>query len=164
MANNNNHQHNPFVDAFKMFGEWGSFNPASFNPASFNPAKSWNPVDVNNLMAMQRRNVETVSAANQAAAEGLQAIMRRQAEIVQSGASDLFQLIKDMSVSTNHDNAAVKQANFMKTSIESAVSNVRELAEMANKSALEVFDILGNRVAENISECATSGAGKKKTA
>ena len=155
-SSNQSQQNNPFAEAFKVFGDWGS---------SMNSMKSWNSLDMNNFAVMQGRNVETVSAANQAAAEGMQAIMRRQAEIIQSGASELFQLIKDVSVSTSQENAAAKQAAFMKLSVESAVSDARELAEMANKSAMEVFDIIGSRAAENISECATTcGTGKKKAA
>ena len=39
--------------------------------------------DMQALVATQRRNIEAVTAANQLAVEGVQAVMRRQTEIIE---------------------------------------------------------------------------------
>lgn len=145
-------QTNPFAEAFKSFTDFSAFN-AQKTPA----------FDVNALISAQRRNAETLSTVNQVLTESFQAVIRRQAEIMQANASDMFQFVKEVTTSNSPETATAKQTAFAKNAIESAISNTRELAQMVSKSSIEVFDVIGKRASENINEVANA-ASKKKAA
>jgi phasin family protein len=139
---------NPFADAFKAFTDFSATNTKT-------PS-----VDVNALISLQRRNAETLSAVNQVVTESIQAVIRRQAEILQANASDAFQFFKEVTSSSSPENATAKQTAFAKNALETALSNTRELAEMVSKSNIEVFDVIGKRISENANEVASAAAKK----
>lgn len=142
-------QNNPFADAFKdAFKTFGDFKAPNF--------------DFNLLLQAQRRNAETISAVNQLITESVQAVVRRQTEILQSGATDALQLAKDIAAAPNPENAVATQTAYAKTAFESAISNSRELAEIVSKSSIEVFDVLSKKISENVTE--SIDAAKKKAA
>ncbi|MFV9875947.1 MAG: phasin family protein [Rickettsiales endosymbiont of Dermacentor nuttalli] len=153
MANNANNQHNLFSEVFKSFSDWSNFNPNKVCP-----------VDVNSLASIQKRNTETISHANKLFTENVHSIMRRNTEIAQENAADLFHLIKDVVVSPNHEYTMSKQAEFVRSAFESTVKNAKELTEMVTKSTMELFDLVGHTVSENLKECIVTPNQKKKTA
>ena len=159
----NNMKFGPFADYMKMFTDnnmWSNM---------FNQQNKGSPsmMDMNGMMSMQKRNAEAMSAANQMMMENAQSFMRRQAEIVQAGAADAFQMVKELAISPNPEVSMNKQMHFMKSVVEAAVSNAREMGEMVAKSHLEVFDVLGKRMSDSVSECnhfSSAPSGKKKAA
>jgi phasin family protein len=146
-------QNNPFSDAFKAFTDFSAFSTAQ-KPAAF---------DVNAFVSAQRRNVEAFSAVNQVIAESVQAVLRRQAEILQANASDVIQLVKDVTSSSCPENARETHTAFAKNALETAIANTRELAQMVSKSNIEVIDVIGKKLSENANEVAnaTKAAAKK---
>ncbi|AIL65103.1 phasin family protein [Rickettsiales bacterium Ac37b] len=151
--NNTNNQHNPFSEAFKNFSEWSNFNPNKVSP-----------IDMNSFASIQKRNTETLSQVNKLFTENAHSLMRRNAEITQENAAELFHLIKDVVVSPNHEHTLSKQADFVRAAFESTINNAKELTEMATKSTMELFDLLGQTVSENFKECIVAPAQKKKAA
>jgi phasin family protein len=109
--------------------------------------------DMNNMASMFKKNAEAMSNMSQVAAENVQAMVRRNAEIAQKSASDAFNMMKDMASSNNPEHSMAKQQQYMKHAFENAMSNTKEMAEMMTKSGMEVFDMLGNKINENINEC-----------
>ena len=109
-------------------------------------------VDAKVLMDSQRKNLETLTAANRAAYEGAQAIAQRQAEILREAASEAVKATRELTaVSTPQDQFA-KQTQLMKQGYETAVANWRELAEMNAKSGATVVDLISKRVSEGLDE------------
>lgn len=127
-------QNNAFAEAFKSFSEYKL------------------PLDFNGLFSMSRRNIEALSAANQAVAEGAQAVVRRQAEIVQRNIEDALSLVREVYSSKSPEASAAKQAQFVQKSMEEALSNARELIELASKSSAEAGEVLSKRFSQAISE------------
>ncbi len=143
-------QSNPFVESFKdAFKAFGDFS----NNKNF---------DLNPLLQAQRRNAEAFSAVSQVLTENMQAVVRRQAEILQSGTTDMLQLVKDVAASPNPEATVAAQTAFAKTSFENAVSNTRELAEMVSKSSIEVFDVFSRKLSDGLTD--SLNATKKKAA
>ena len=134
---------NPFADAFKS------------------------TVDFNQVFSTVRRNIEAASAANQAAVEGAQAIARRQAEITRENVETALKASKDLLTSGTPETNLSKQAELTKSFFESALTNLREVSEMATKASFEVFDVLNQRAAaslEEISKASGAAPAKKKNA
>lgn len=127
---------NPFADIFKSFGDnlKGTF-------------------DIDQLITTNRLNAKAASDAAKAAAEGSQAIARRQVEIWQENAERASQFIKDSITSAKSPEASIsRQAEFAKSATEAAIANARELFEIASKSNSETIDLLNKRLNEVISE------------
>jgi phasin family protein len=104
------------------------------------------------IMAANRKNAEAFAQANQLAAEGVQAILRRQAEILKGSMEEANRTLKTMMGDGTPEDRLVRQAEVMKSAFEQAVANFRELTEMATKSNAEAFNVVNKRVSESLEE------------
>jgi phasin family protein len=109
-------------------------------------------VDAQVLMEYQRKNIETLTAANRAAYEGAQAIARRQAEILREAASEAVKATREFSAASTPQDHFAKHAQLVKQGYEAAVANWRELAEMNVKSSATVAELINKRVSEGLDE------------
>jgi phasin family protein len=109
-------------------------------------------VSSEDLMESQRKHIEAATAANQVAIECIQAVTRRQAEIVRQSLQEVAKVAREAWDPANPEKAALRQTEFAKQAFERAISNAREIAEMVAKSNREAFDIVNKRVAENLDE------------
>jgi phasin family protein len=122
-------------------------------------------VDLETIMASQRRNIDALTKANQLAIEGLQTVARRQAEILRGGFEEASSLMREIMQTQSPEDRVVRQTEAAKKSIEHALSNARELAEIVARAGNEAFDVLSKRLGETLDEvrdaAAKKGAGKK---
>ncbi|MBP2294522.1 phasin family protein [Azospirillum rugosum] len=109
-------------------------------------------MDVEAILASQRKNIEAVTAANQLAIEGLQAVLRRQAEIVRASVEEAGTYVNQVVAAGTPEEKAAKQAELVKVAFEKALSNIKELAELVAKSNTEAADVLSKRVSESLDE------------
>ena len=109
-------------------------------------------MDVEALAAAQRRNLEALSAANRVALEGAQAIARRHMEILQQSMSEMTDAMRSVGDLSDPQNKASKQAEVLKNSYERAVGNMREIAELIQKSNSEALSLLNHRFTEAMDE------------
>jgi len=89
-------------------------------------------IDVDTIVASQRKNIEALTQANKLAFEGVQAVFKRQAEIFR-------QVIEE-------------GATVAKDAFERALSNARELSEIIAKSNSEAFELLNKRFTQVLDE------------
>lgn len=108
--------------------------------------------DIEALLAAQRRNIEAVTAANQLAVEGVQAVLRRQAEILRVTVEETSTVISDILAAGSPEEKVSKQAELVKSAFEKALAHLKELSEMIAKSNGEAADILNKRVSEGLDE------------
>ncbi|MBP2313056.1 phasin family protein [Azospirillum soli] len=109
-------------------------------------------LDVEAIMASQRKNIEAVTAANQLAIEGLQAVLRRQAEILRASVEESSNYVNQVVAAGTPEEKAAKQTELAKAAFEKALANARELAELVAKSNSEAAEILSKRVSESLDE------------
>lgn len=126
---------NPFLDMDKFM--------ADFRLPSF---------DVEAMLAMQRKNVEALTQANQLAVEGVQAVARRQAEIAREAVEEASNATRELFQSKSPEDRLAKQAELAKLVIEKAVSNIRELTEIVSKANADAFGVINKRVTEGFDE------------
>ena len=108
-------------------------------------------MDVEALAAAQRRNLEALSAANRVALEGAQAVARRHMEILQQSMSEMTDAVRGTTNSDPQARAA-KQAEMLKATYERAVTNMKELADLIQKSNSEALTVLNKRFSEAMDE------------
>jgi len=111
------------------------------------PAFDWEAI-----MAANRRNMEAFAQANQLAAEGAQAIIRRQGEILKASMEDANRTMKTMLADGSPEDRIARQTDAIKTAFEQAISNYREMVEMASKSNAEAMTVMSKRVSESLDE------------
>jgi phasin family protein len=110
------------------------------------------PIDVEALMACQRRNIEAFSQANQLAVEGVQAVARRQIEIARQAFEDASVLFRELAQPVSAEDRIARNTEFAKQLIEKSVTNGREITELAAKAGSEAADVLRKRASESLDE------------
>jgi phasin family protein len=109
--------------------------------------------DLEAAVTAQRKNIEALTAANQAAVQGLQAVAQRQAEILSQAISEISTVAQQLSsAGSNPQELTAKQTELARKAFEQALANARELAEMVSKSNTEAFAIINKRVTESLQE------------
>lgn len=119
-------------------------------------------LDMEGVMAAQRRNIEALSSANQLAMEGMQAVMRRQAEILRQMMEESRHMMTDLMAQGAPEEKVSRQADYVKAAFEKTLANMKELTEMLAKSNTEAADKLARRVSESLDELKQISAKPRK--
>lgn len=112
------------------------------------------PADLSDFFAPVRKNVEAVAAANKIVLDGVQAVLKRQGEILTGYANDAAVLVEDAKngASADPQEVAVKSVDAAKVSLADTVANTRELSEILAKSQEEAFALMTARLGESLDE------------
>ena len=109
-------------------------------------------MDVDALVAAQKKNIEVLTAANKIMFEGARAVSARQVEILRQGMEEAVANVQALTAAGAPDKAIVKQAEIAKKSYEEGLANLQELAELASKSNTEAAELINGRVTESFEE------------
>ena len=135
----------PGVDMSKMFGNFSMPN-----------------VDMKAVMDSQRKNMEALTAANKVALEGMQAVFKRQAEIIKQSIEESTAATKSMTNGGSPQDAVAKQTDLTKAAFEKALTNARELSEIVTRANGEAVDLLNKRFSMMLDEFKNAVAKGKK--
>ncbi|MGE0725489.1 MAG: phasin family protein [Alphaproteobacteria bacterium] len=126
-------------------------------------------IDTSALLAAQQRNVEAIAKANQLAAEGMQAVAKRQAEMLRTSMEEASRTMTAMMANTSPEERVAKQAELTKAAFEKAIANMREISELLARANKDTLDVINRRVSEGLDEvrelmatAAEKGAPKPK--
>ena len=108
--------------------------------------------DFDAAFALQRKNVEAFTAANQVAFDGVKAVASRQAEISRKAFEEFGKVAKELTAAGTPEDKFAKQAELAKSAFEEALSNLRELVDTLQKSQSEAVDVLTKRAVANIDD------------
>ncbi len=105
-----------FMDFTKILKD---FDPTKFADQFSGMLKNFKlpGVDVDALVAGQRKNVEALTAANRVAFEGVQAFARRQAEMLQETMNETTKAFDAISKAGSPPEAAAKQVEITKNEL-----------------------------------------------
>lgn len=109
-------------------------------------------VDVDSLVTSQRKNIEALTQANKLAYDGLQAVVKRQVEILRQTVDEIAQATKDIAEPGSPQEKAARQTELAKEAFERSLANLRELSEMIAKANSEAFDLLNKRFTQTLDE------------
>ena len=109
-------------------------------------------VDVESVVASQRKNIEALTEANQLVIAGVQAVMKRQAEILQASMEEARTVANEIMVPGAPEAKVAKQAEVVQTAFQAALANMKELADMVTKSNTEAANVISKRVTEGLDE------------
>lgn len=104
------------------------------------------------FLSAQRKNLEVLTAANKVALEGAQTVARRHMEIMQETMHEVSEAMRDFASTDSPQGKAAKQTEMMKASYERAVSHLKELADLIQRSNGEALSMLNQRFTEAMDE------------
>jgi phasin family protein len=110
------------------------------------------PFDVEAIWAAQRRNLEAFSQANQLAAEGMQALARRQIELTRETFEGFSALLRDLSQPVSAEDRIAKNTDYAKQMLEKGVNHGREVVSIAAKAGTDAAEVLQKRATESLDE------------
>jgi len=109
-------------------------------------------VDMEKIVAAQKKNIETLTSANKVATEAAQALFERQTAIVRENVEELTAAMQELLAVGEPKDKVARQAELTRESIERAVANLKELNESVAKTNGAVFEILNKRFVEGLDE------------
>lgn len=109
-------------------------------------------VDMAMLVASQRDNLEAVAKANQAAMQGLKGVGEWQMKILKGTIDEITKATGEMTKVHSPQDIVVEQTELAKRAFETAVNNMRELADVLNKANEEATRAIVERVPESLDE------------
>ncbi len=109
-------------------------------------------IDFDSIIEMQRRNIEAFAAANQSAGEAMKTMGRRQVEIFRETMEQWQAVAGDMAGQGDPADRSRKQAAFAQKSFETAVTAMKEFADLTASAQREAFETVSKRVHESIDE------------
>ena len=121
-------------------------------------------LNVDQVADSYRKNVEALTAASQVAVEGMQAVVKRQTEILRESMEEYAALLRGYSTPTSPEDAASKQAELARHTFENALAHMREIGELIAKANNESLEVINKRVTEMLDEVKGLAAKKKSKA
>ena len=109
-------------------------------------------VNVDAFMESQKKNMEALVSANQAALAGTQELFKLQSEMFRQAMSDAADAAKSLASSSNPQELAEKQAELLQSAMEKALANSTELSELVKASQEEVAKQVNERFLASIQE------------
>ena len=115
------------------------------------------------LMENGRKDIEALVEANKRSYQGLQTVVQRQAEGLRQSITEWQGAVSGMQGKDLSTNLS-KLDEMGKAAFQQALNDMRELAEVAAKSQSEAFDIVRQRIQDNVEQASQllQGGGKKK--
>ena len=107
-------------------------------------------LDVSGFIEAQRKNIEALTQANQAAYEGMQELAKRQMEILQETVTEWQAALTETA--NREGSTAAQRAEAAEKTFGKAFANMRELADMAAKAQTQAWEVVQKRFQENLAD------------
>ena len=102
-------------------------------------------VDMTAILESQRKDVEALVEANKSAYEAMQAIARKQTEMM----AESVQVMQEAAKSASDP---AKQTEVVRSAFEKTIADMKELAEMARRSQSDAMTHISQRAAQHMEE------------
>jgi phasin family protein len=136
-------------------------NPFDFDMTKIFADFRFQPFDVEAVWAAQRRNIEALSQANQAAVAGVQALAKHQIELTRETFEGFSALLRDLAQPASTEDRIAKNTEYMKQVVENGVKRGGEIATIAAKAGSDAAEILHKRTNEGLDEFRALASPKK---
>jgi len=116
--------------------------------------------DVTKIMEHHQKNIDAMGRSWQAMATGATAVANKQREIFEGAMKEVAEMARDYKPGGSPQDMFTKQAEFGKKTMEAAIANTRDIAELVQKSGTDALKIIHERMQESYDEI-RSGMEKK---
>lgn len=109
-------------------------------------------VDMQAMVEAHKKNVSALVNANKAVMSGYQELYKRQVALVEESLANAKDQMADIQNQPVAPDQAGKAMENLKTAIEKAMADIKELAELAQQANAEAFNIIKDRFEEAMGE------------
>jgi hypothetical protein len=109
-------------------------------------------VDVDAVLAAQKKNMDALIEANQVVVAGYQDIFKRQVALFEAAFTNAKGKLADAKGQALTADQATQNVDAMKVTFEKAAADIKELAELAQKANVGAFEIVKARAEEAVAE------------
>ncbi len=109
-------------------------------------------VDADSILAAQKKNMETLVAANKAAAAGYQELFAKQVEVFEATLAEAQKQMADFDPSKMDADSATAQGEVAKAAFDKALGNMTALAEGAQKANADAFEVVSAGIKDSVTE------------
>ncbi|HNO12718.1 MAG: TIGR01841 family phasin [Candidatus Accumulibacter phosphatis] len=109
-------------------------------------------VNMDAVVAIQRENLEALSASNRAALAGMKAVGEWQVKILQETMQGLTTAISNLTKGGSPQEIAAAEAELARKAFETAVGEMRELAEIVGKANQQASEAIAKRIPASLNE------------
>lgn len=109
-------------------------------------------IDLEAIMAFQRKNLDAFTAANKAVSEAIRTIITRQTDMLSAAMKEAMGASRDMMKVSDPQQAASNQAELTKAAFERTLDAVRESAATLAKSNTEALEVISKRMVASFGE------------
>ena len=106
-------------------------------------------IDMAAIIEARRKDIEALVESNKAAMEGMQAVGRKQAEMLAAAMQEIQATAKSQASSMGDP---AKQTEIAKKAFTKVLADVKDLAEMARKSQVDSMASITRRATEHMQE------------
>jgi phasin family protein len=103
------------------------------------------------LLARRRKDLEAVIAANRRSFEGIQAVVKRQTQLLKEQIGEWRSVAKIMTIAGPAQSVA-QLDELARGAFRLSLANVRELAELSVKTLAEAFELARSRIRQDLAE------------
>ena len=108
--------------------------------------------DMTKIMEHHQKNIDAMGRSWQAMATGATAVANKQREIFEGAMKEIADMARDYRPGGSPQDIFAKQAEFGKKTMEAAITNTRDIAELAQKSGTDALKIIQERMQESYEE------------
>jgi len=112
--------------------------------------------DMTRIMEHHQKNIDAMGRSWQAMASGATAVANKQREIFEGAMKEIAEMARDYRPGGSPNEIFAKQAEFGRKSMEAAIANTRDIAELVQKSGTDAFKIIQERMQESYEEIRSS--------
>lgn len=109
-------------------------------------------IDFSSFSNMLKNNADAFTEANRMASESMQSILKRGSESLQKNANEMFNSMKEAITAGDIEQVALCQQKYLKSTLENNLDNTKEMLDMTSKSAMEMIDVVGKNMSENMNK------------
>ncbi|HEX2116034.1 MAG TPA: phasin family protein [Alphaproteobacteria bacterium] len=120
--------------------------------------------DVETLMKMQQRNVETMVEANRIFVDTAQAIARCQSDMMRDCVEQMTRAFAELTSRGEPSEIGTKEGAAVQALFEKTAGHVRDIAELLSKSNAEAIQLVNGRMQSLVDEAAGSSTGSRQHA
>lgn len=107
-------------------------------------------VDMASIIDARRKDIEAITQANRVAYEGMQMLVQKQLDIFNKTIQQIQAEIPNAVAGTEGARTVTQQSELVQQRLHTAFKNMREMAEMAQKSQSEALAVMTRRADQNI--------------
>jgi phasin family protein len=109
-------------------------------------------LDMAPIIESRSKDIKALVEANQAAFEAMQALVRKQTEIVTEAMQEIQDSAKALAAGGANAPAPARQTALVSDAYQKALADMKELAEMARKSQIDAMAIITKRGTDSLTE------------